>query len=243
MCRCCWAAPAAFGPPTSFPAGAGPTHRSVAVGDFNGDGDPDLAIANFNSNDVSVLLGGPGGSFGPPTSFPAGVEPGSVAVGDFNGDGDPDLATTNHNPNDVSDDPNDVSVLLGGPGGSFGPPSNFAAGDTPGFVAVGDFDGDGDPDLAVANINSNDVSVLLGGPGGSFGPPANFAAGGPTGVAVADFNGDGDPDLAVLARHIRPARRRRRRLRGGESLRRRARPRLAGGGRLRRRRRSRPRRH
>jgi hypothetical protein len=65
-------------------------------------------------------------------------------------------------------------------------------------VAVGDFDGDTDPDPAVANVFSGNVSVLLGGAGGSFGAAANFAAGDfPRSVAVGDFDGDADPDLAV----------------------------------------------
>jgi hypothetical protein len=82
---------------------------------------------------------------------------------------------------------------------SFSGPTSFAAGDAPVSVAVGDFNGDSDPDLAVTNINSDDVSVLLGDGMGSFSPAANFAAGHvPTSVAVADLNGDGRPDLAVV---------------------------------------------
>ena len=187
-------APAALGQvsftgPTNFPAGETPF--SVAVGDFNGDGDPDLAVANLSSDNVSVQLGGPGGSFVGPTNFAAGDGPSSVAVGDFNADGDLDLAVANI----FSDN---VSVLLGGPGGTFTPPTSFAAGDGPSSVSVGDFNADGDPDLAVANIFSANVSVLLGGPGGTFTSPTNFAAGdGPSSVAVGEFNGDGDPDLAV----------------------------------------------
>ena len=77
-----------------------------------------------------------------------------MAVGDFNGDADPDLAVAN-----VGSD--NVSVLLGGGGGSFGAATNFAVGDMPRSVAVGDFNGDADPDLAVANFGSDNVSVLL----------------------------------------------------------------------------------
>jgi len=102
---------ASFAPKTDFAAGDGAF--SVAVGDFNADGDPDLAVANQLSDSVSVLLGGAGGGFGPKTDFAAGNGPESVAVGDFNADGDPDLATANAS--------NSVSVLLGGAGGGFGP--------------------------------------------------------------------------------------------------------------------------
>ena len=78
---------------------------------------------------------------------------------------------------------------------TFTGPTNFAVGDGPNSVAVGDFNGDGDPDLAVANEFAGSVSVLLGGAGGSFSATTNIATGGfPFAVAVGDFNGDGDPD-------------------------------------------------
>ena len=129
------------------------------MGDFNGDGDPDLAVANdtgssTSSNTVSVLLGGAGGSFTGPTIYPAGLTPLGVAVGDFNGDGDADLAVANANSNDVS-------VLVGAGDGSFTAPTNFPAAAFPKSVAVGDFNGDGASDLALANEDSANVSVLL----------------------------------------------------------------------------------
>ena len=83
-----------------FGAGSSPT--SVAVGDFNGDGIQDLAVANFVSANVSVLLGNGDGSFQAARNFGAGSYPRSVAVGDFNGDGKPDLAVTNEYSSNVS---------------------------------------------------------------------------------------------------------------------------------------------
>ena len=80
--------------PLVFPAGDSP--RSVAVGDFNGDGILDLAVANRYQNTVSVLLGQGDGTFLPAQSYAAGIYPRSVAVGDFNGDGKPDLAVANN---------------------------------------------------------------------------------------------------------------------------------------------------
>src|SRR5215831_15948926 len=75
--------------------GAGTNPISVAVGDFNGDGVQDLAVANGNSNNVSVLLGNGDGTFQAAVNFDAGGGPVSVAVGDFNGDGVQDLAVAN----------------------------------------------------------------------------------------------------------------------------------------------------
>jgi VCBS repeat-containing protein len=186
-----WAlTPVTFTGPTNFAVGDGP--NSVAAGDFNGDGDPDLAVANEFAGTVSVLLGGAGGSFGVATNITTGGFPFAVAVGDFNGDGDPDLAVA-----DAFD--GIISVLLGSTNGTFTGPTNFPAGSLPTAVAVGDFNGDSDPDLAVVNNQfSGTVSVLLGTVGGGFTAPTTVGtATGPSSIAVGEFNGDGDPDLAV----------------------------------------------
>jgi hypothetical protein len=174
----------AFSTPTNFTVGNFP--RSVTVGDFNGDGKSDLAVANG-----SVLLGTGTGSFGTATNFTVGSFSYSVTVGDFNSDGKSDLAVANYFGSNVS-------VRLGTGTGSFGPATNFSVGNGPFSVAVGDFNGDGKSDLAVANANSSNVSVLLGTGTGSFGPATNFSVGSnPRSVTVGDFNGDGKSDLAV----------------------------------------------
>src|SRR5437762_5743983 len=82
-------------------AAGGAFPASVAVGDFNGDGRQDLAVAN-ETNNVSILLGDGAGNFSPATPFGVGSLPFSVAVGDFNGDGKQDLAVANHISNNVS---------------------------------------------------------------------------------------------------------------------------------------------
>jgi hypothetical protein len=179
----------AFTAATNFEAGDRP--RSVAVGDFNGDGRRDLVVANEISVNVSILLGNGNGTFGAATNFAVGTGPQSVAVGDFNGDGKQDLAVANQ----LS---NNVSILLGNGNGTFGAATNFAAGTGPLSVAVGDFNGDGKQDLATANQFSGNVSILLGNGNGTFGAATNFGAGSaPFSVAVGDFNGDGRQDLAV----------------------------------------------
>src|SRR5258708_3789535 len=131
----------------SFIAGwdfdAGRKPRFVAVGDFNGDGLQDLAVANESSSDVSVLLGNGDGTFQAPRNFAVGDSPISIAVGDFNGDGVWDLAVAGSF---------GVGVLLGNGDGTFQAVRNFVAGVNPSSVAVGDFNGDGVQDLAVTNM-------------------------------------------------------------------------------------------
>jgi hypothetical protein len=85
--------PVSFLPAVNYGAGSGPI--SMAIGDFNGDGKPDLAVANRDSNDVSVLLGNGDGTFQAAVNYGAGSGPISMAMGDFNGDGKPDLAVAN----------------------------------------------------------------------------------------------------------------------------------------------------
>ena len=184
--------PALFGPATNFPVESGP--NSVAVGDFNRDMKLDLAVANVNSDNVSVLLGNGLGGFGAAVNFPVGSSPNSVVVGDFNGDLKLDLVSANTRSNNVS-------VLLGNGLGGFAAASNFPVGSLPSSVAVGDFNSDLKPDLAIANFQSNNVSVLLGNGTGGFGTATNFPVGTyADSVAVGDFNGDLKPDLAVANR-------------------------------------------
>jgi hypothetical protein len=164
------------------------------VGDFNGDGKQDLAVANyleFTSSTVSILLGDGTGNFSAPTNYTVGNGPIFVAVGDFNGDGKQDLAV-------VDEFSNSVSILLGDGAGNFSAPTNFAVGGEPSSVAVGDFNGDGKQDLAVANVDDGTLSILLGDGTGNFSAATNFGVGNfPFSVAVGDFNGDGKQDLAV----------------------------------------------
>ena len=182
-----------FGPKTDIATNGNP--KDAVVGDFNGDGKQDLAVANVA--DVSVFLGTGTGAFGSRTGYPAHLVV-DVAVGDFNGDGKEDLAVANANGQNAPSTA--ASVLLGTGTGSFGTATDFTTGTDPRSIAVGDFNGDGNDDLATGNNNANtgEVSVLLGNGSGEFGRNVDFAAHvGPRDIAASDFNRDGRDDLAV----------------------------------------------
>src|SRR6202044_3189074 len=165
--------------------------QSMAVGDFNGDGQPDVAVTNSGTNGVNVFLNSKG-SLSAVSAIPAtGDSPTSIAAADFNGDGKLDLAVANSGSNNVT-------ILLGNGDGTFTAAASPATGTAPNSVAVADFNGDGVPELAVANAGSSNVTILLGNGDGTFTAAAGPAAGtGSTSVVAADFNGDGKEDLVV----------------------------------------------
>ncbi|WP_295673187.1 cadherin-like beta sandwich domain-containing protein [uncultured Mucilaginibacter sp.] len=173
----------------------------VAIGDIDGDGKPDLVVANTGAGTVSVLrnTSNPGSvSFAAKVDFPAGNQPISVAIGDIDGDGKPELVIA------IAGGTNIVSVLrnTGSPGiVSFAAGVNLSAGTGPYSVAIGDIDRDGKPDLAFVNLLDNTVSVLrnTSSPGSiSFAAKTDLATGTyPISVAIGDIDGDGKLDLAI----------------------------------------------
>ncbi|HUO25660.1 MAG TPA: FG-GAP-like repeat-containing protein [Candidatus Aquilonibacter sp.] len=168
---------------------------SLAVGDFNHDGKLDIVAANFNSNTVSVLLGNGDGTFKSPATYNVGKGPISVAVADVNNDGKPDLVVLNET--DL-----DVGILLGNGDGTFQPQVTYTTGvgGNPLDVVVGDFNGDNNLDLAIADFQKQRVSVLLGNGDGSFQPVVHYPTlANPSSIVMADFNGDGALDLAVTS--------------------------------------------
>lgn len=208
----------------TYPTGAPPVTSvasgayTVAAGDFNGDGIPDVVATNAGrigdplapgsriSGSISVLLGNGDGTLqaGRVQYLPA--FPYVAAVGDFNGDGNADVAVANHGAPSGEPQVSGVSVLLGRGDGTFQDPSNFDAGAAPLDVALGDFNGDGRADLVVTdqgnspNYSDGGVSVLFGKGDGTFQPAVTLNPGVPSrSVAVGDFNSDGQVDLAVAA--------------------------------------------
>jgi hypothetical protein len=167
----------------------GSNPQSVTVGDFDKDGDIDLAVANFSSDTVSILLNNGVGTFIQSSTLSVGSGPISVAAGDLDGDGDIDLAVANYGYNTIS-------ILLNNSNGTFIESSTPVLGDLPYSVTTGDLNGDGDIDLAVANYNS--VSILLNDGSGAFIESSTPITGSPySAVTSGDLDGDGDIDLAV----------------------------------------------
>jgi hypothetical protein len=188
--------------PTSFVNSEGMYANSVAIGDFLGNGDLDLVVANSPEGPADILLGCGDGGFIQGPFPPAGNLTGAYmpAVGDFNGDGKLDIALTGggYGMNTV----NEVMILLGNGDGTFSlaPNSTFATGNDPWAIVAADFNGDGKLDLAIANQGGSTLTILLGNGDGTFTPSSGspVAVGrNPYALAAADLNSDGKLDLVV----------------------------------------------
>ncbi|HSE17516.1 MAG TPA: VCBS repeat-containing protein [Pyrinomonadaceae bacterium] len=162
--------------------------RSVAAADFDGDGSPDLAVANADSSDVTVVL--KAGRTEPAiiNTYPVGAFPLGVATGDFTGDGKIDIISAN-------DSAGSISLLRNNGSGGFVSAGTFNSGSGPVNLAVGDFNNNGTLDVAIAL--GNGVSILLGNGQGSFSAPAFISGFSANKVITADFNNDGKLDLVT----------------------------------------------
>jgi hypothetical protein len=177
--------------------GVGVAPVSVAVGDLNGDGRPDLVVANQGGNSVSVLENTAGGTFQPQPLIPVGSKPTSVAVLDLDGDGRPDIAIANKADYSVSMLRNTTPAKGATP--SFDTNQTIGPGKLPYSLGVADINGDGIPDLVVANKYGDNVGVLLGtGHGTVTVSTATNAVGLSSTPYLEDLDGDGIPDLVVL---------------------------------------------
>ena len=188
----------------SYPAGSGSTQLIQA--DFNGDHIPDLATVNNSSNTVSIFINNGDGTFRAHTEYATGPGPSGLAAVDWNKDGKMDLVTSNTQ----SDAAHSISILLGNGDGTFQAHRDIDGGPVPTSITVGDFNHDGNPDIAISTSTPiNTVIVDLGdGKGGvlaqktttGFGqkPQPLEASYLVTKVVRADFNRDGKDDLYYI---------------------------------------------
>lgn len=181
---------------------AGELPRGLAVGDLNGDTNPDIAVASTRSDELIVAFGDGKGAIGGKRRFAAGERPFAVAVGDLNGDGKADVVVANETNADIKvEKPGQVDVFLGDGKGRLRRETTLAAGLYPGDVQVADLDGDGHRDIVVANWGDDDASVFFGDGRGRFrvGPRLrpDPASEGPYSVQIADVNGDGHNDVVL----------------------------------------------
>lgn len=176
----------------SFALEAGLFPFAITVADLNRDEIPDIAVANFDSDDISLFLGKGGGEFAAANSFPTGgFAPSDLVVEDFNQDGLLDIAVANF-------DSDNTSIFLGDGEGSLKDPRIFFTDSTPVAVVSGDFNQDGLLDLAFAKNASTFVSLLFGEGDGFFKKPNFIEVGSnPSDLIKGDFNQDDRLDLVV----------------------------------------------
>ena len=192
-----------FGAETTYAIGNDP--RAMALGDFDGDGILDVAVANYNDDTLGVLLGGDGGAFNPQTLYGAAVNPVAIAVADFNGDGRLDLAVVNQHT--AGSRAGWVAIYLGPGKEHFGPPSTLTVGHRAGrgcrwrlqprwSARPRGLEPERRHGRRAPQHRRRDVRV----------PPATFdVTDGATALAVGDFNEDGVPDLVVVEENLEVA--------------------------------------
>jgi hypothetical protein len=183
-----------FQKPIQFPA---PSPISLVVGDFNEDGNEDLAVVETSAGDgsIAIFLGDGTGHFKLSATYQTGIAPTSAATADFNGDGHLDLAVANSG---FQTDKGSLMVFAGTGRGTFKKPVTYKIANEPWGIAAGNLNGDQSPDLAVTNLGGY-VSVFLNNGTGKFLKPVRYSATGGevTDVKIADLRNNGDQDLVV----------------------------------------------
>ena len=180
-----------FAAKIDYPTGVNPSY--VIPADLDGDGDVDLASANYAGNTISVVKNNGDGTFSTNVDYTTGSSsnPISITSSDLDGDGDIDLAAANNTNSKVS-------VFINNGSGVYAAKVDYTTGTNPGSVTTADADGDGDMDLVVANYSSANISVLMNNGDGTFAAKVDYSAGaGSYSVITADMDGDGDMDAAT----------------------------------------------
>lgn len=178
-----------YGTAVNYTVGTNPYF--AYANDFNNDGKQDLAVANYTSGTVSIMIGVGDGTFAEAVNYTVGSGPLSIEAADFDGDGDKDLAVANFTAN--------VSILINNGAGVFATAVNYAAGSSPQSVTTADFNGDNKIDIAVSAWGGRLIYLLLGNGNGTFVAGTSYSLGvdRPIYATASDFNNDGKQDLVV----------------------------------------------
>jgi hypothetical protein len=176
---------------------------ALAVADMNGDGIPDLLVLS-ETRYLFVYLGRGDGTFYLKAKYLMGDYPVALAVADLNGDGKLDVVVADSDSDQKA--PGYVTVFFGNGNGTLTYQTHYSAGINPWGLAIGDLNGDGHPDIVVANDNAydpedlNTLYILLNNGNGTFSAGAVYQTGAESlNVSIADLNGDGVPDLVVAS--------------------------------------------
>ncbi|CAF4154507.1 unnamed protein product, partial [Adineta steineri] len=186
-----------FSYPITYSTGYDSSPFSVISADFNNDNYLDLAIANYGTNNIGILISNGNRTFLHQQVFPTGINshPHSLIVGHFNDDNLLDIAVANYGTNNVG-------VLLGNNNGTFTSQTTYSlTTSSPYSIGLGDFNKDNRLDLVVSNQGTNNIDVLLGFINGTFSKPTMYSTGSASSIslAVADFNKDNLLDVIIIS--------------------------------------------